>query len=327
MQAETAILVTSIGSMSAGCVIRQLRKFGPTRPRIVGCDIYPASWLASSAGVDGFHHIRPSSDASAYLQDIQRICAQERISHLIALTDPEVDVLAACREDWAARLGVMICTPDAATVDAARDKLALAQMFKQTAVETIPTTTPDALVPTSSALPLLFKPRRGRSSQGQFIARTETDLAYALKAIDSPNYVVQPLLEGKVIVADVIRHADTGATAVACREELLRTSNGAGMTVRTLANATLTALATEVARRTGMNGCVNIEFLQVEGRYLLMDVNPRFSAGAAFSVLAGYDVVQAHWGCFQGIPPKPCAINPGQIFTRALQECVAVPIA
>ena len=324
MQAETVILVTSIGSMSARCVIRQLRKLSPTR--LVGCDLHPASWLASSVEVDAFHQIRPSSDVPAYLQDIQRICAQERISHLIALTDPEVDILSACRNDWAAHQGLVICTPDAATVETVRDKLALAQMLNQTAVETIPTMAPDSLVSATPALPLLFKPRRGRSSQGQFIARTGTDLAYALKAIDSSNYVVQPLLEGKIIVADVVRHADTGATAVACREELIRTSTGAGMTVRTVENASLTALATEVAQRTGVNGCVNVEFLQIEGRYLLMDVNPRFSAGVAFSVLAGYDMVQAHWGCFQGVPPKPCAINLGQIFTRALQECVAPPI-
>lgn len=315
----TTILVTSIGSMSADCVIRQLR--GLDSVRIVGCDLNPAPWLAASARLDGFHRIRSSHDAQAYLDDIRHICTQEHVSHLIALTDPEVDLLSARSVELAGQLGVQVCTPDAAAVGKARDKLALAALFEQDrAVPVIPTLEPES---SGTALPLLFKPRRGRSSQGQFVARTAADLGYASQAFRSPDYLAQPLLDGRVFVADVVRHAASGATAVACREELIRTANGAGMSVRTVADATLDAQAIEVARRTGVNGCVNIEFLQVDGRYLLMDFNPRFSAGVAFSVLAGYDMVRAHWDCFQGLPPRPAAIRPGQIFTRALLEQTA----
>ena len=48
-------------------------------------------------------------------------------------------------------------------------------------------------------------------------------------------------------------------------------------------------------------GCINIEFIKSENDYFLMDINPRFSAGIAFSLLAGYDFIQNHIKCFQGI--------------------------
>ena len=46
-------------------------------------------------------------------------------------------------------------------------------------------------------------------------------------------------------------------------------------------------------------GAINAEFIFDGKQYYLMDVNPRFSAGIAFSRLAGYDIVKNHFLCFQ----------------------------
>ena len=55
-----------------------------------------------------------------------------------------------------------------------------------------------------------------------------------------------------------------------------------------------------ITEKLSIVGCINIEFIKFEGVYYLMDVNPRFSAGIAFSILAGYDVVKNHLNCFIG---------------------------
>ena len=44
-------LVTAIGSFSADITIKTLRNLGFC---IIGCDIYPAEWIADSANVDFF---------------------------------------------------------------------------------------------------------------------------------------------------------------------------------------------------------------------------------------------------------------------------------
>lgn len=42
-----------------------------------------------------------------------------------------------------------------------------------------------------------------------------------------------------------------------------------------------------------------MEFIELNNEFYLIDVNPRFSAGVAFSVIAGYDMVNNHLRCFQ----------------------------
>lgn len=41
-----------------------------------------------------------------------------------------------------------------------------------------------------------------------------------------------------------------------------------------------------------------MEFILNNGKYYLIDINPRFSAGIAFTICSGYNVVLNHLRCF-----------------------------
>ena len=92
----------------------------------------------------------------------------------------------------------------------------------------------------------------------------------------------------------------TGKNASVSREELLRTKNGAGLTVRICNDQKLQNLVSHIGERLNINGCVNMEFIGYYDNYYLIDINPRFSAGIAFSVLSGYDMVNNNLRCFMG---------------------------
>ena len=47
-------------------------------------------------------------------------------------------------------------------------------------------------------------------------------------------------------------------------------------------------------------GVVNMEFINHNDDFYLIDINPRFSAGIAFSCKSGYDFINAHLACFMG---------------------------
>lgn len=315
----TVILVTAIGSMAAECVIRQLRGLG--KVTIIGCDLHPALWVPTSTQVDRFHTISSSRDEQAYLRSIQNICVQERVDYVIALTDPEVDLLSSHQDVLRTSTGATICISAPSAIGTTRDKLRLAEHFgNHQRIDVLPTVAAQNADAAGFALPILFKPRKGRSSQGQFLARTAADLIYAQHAFRDAMYCAQPWLQGQVFVADVVHQAATGAAVAVCREELIRTSNGAGMSVRMVADPELQALACAIARHVGAQGCVNIEFLQVDGRYLLMDFNPRFSAGVAFSVMAGYDMVRAHFDCFSDLPIAAAPRYEEKVYVRAVKE-------
>lgn len=297
-------LVTAIGSISAEAVIAGLRRQpGAT---VHGSNMHPQLWTAAARLVDGFHQVPPATDTSDYLCRLLEICTGECISHILPLTDPEVDVLSRHRQLFEER-GITLCIPPRQAILLARDKLAIHHHFSgHSRIRTIPTAAPSLPLTAGVDYPLLAKPRFGRSSEGHIVITDPTAMEFWLDRIDHDSYIIQPRLQGDVYVTDVVRTPNGRMTVAIARRELLRTTNGAGMTVAMAPGHPCCALACEAAEAIGLHGCVNLEFLVVDNQPLLMDVNPRFSAGIAFTWMAGYDMVTNHLRCFA----PECAIDP-----------------
>jgi carbamoyl-phosphate synthase large subunit len=104
------------------------------------------------------------------------------------------------------------------------------------------------------------------------------------------------------------------------REELLRTPRGAGITVKIWPEHLCGEMAREACRLLSVVGCINIEFNVCEGVPLLMDFNPRFSAGVAFSAMAGYDMVRNHLRCFMGESIEAEVVPQQKVYCRGYQE-------
>jgi carbamoyl-phosphate synthase large subunit len=107
------------------------------------------------------------------------------------------------------------------------------------------------------------------------------------------------MIQGDVVTVDYVRD-NGGNDFLIPRIEFLRTKNGAGTTVKTFHDARLAETVSYIGAAIGVCGCINMEFICHEGDYYLIDINPRFSAGIAFSHLAGYDMVTSHFNCFTG---------------------------
>jgi len=112
------------------------------------------------------------------------------------------------------------------------------------------------------------------------------------------DYIFQPFIYGNIFTVDTVRDKTGNCVAVA-RQELTRTSNGAGITVDVKRNTLLEQSAKFVANELNILGCINIEFIFDGNNYYLMDINPRFSAGVGFSCISGYDFVNNHLRCFK----------------------------
>ena len=311
-------LVTAIGSMSAEAVIQAASRMPNTV--VIGCNMYPKGWTAASRLVERFHQVPSARDAQAYLACLVEICRHEQISHILPLTDTEVDVLSENRS-YFDDMGVTLCISPQPAISAARDKLALHQRFaRHPRIHPIPTADFHGSEQPGFAYPLLAKPRRGRSSEGHVNIQDADALLYWHSRLIGQEYLVQPHIDGEVFVVDVVRQPDGRKSVAMTRQELLRTPNGAGMTVWIQAGHACDALALEVADSIGLYGCVNIEFLMVDGAPLLMDVNPRFSAGVVFTMLSGYDMVSNHVRCFQGGMIDSYSIPPNRVYARSLVE-------
>ncbi|MDD3214648.1 MAG: ATP-grasp domain-containing protein [Eubacteriales bacterium] len=289
------ILLTAVGSASASAALASYRAAGH---RVCGCDIYPREWNVTSCEVDAFDQVPLATDTEAYVSALAAIVKKAKADFLVPLTDVEVDVLCARREEFRA-LGATVCCPDAPVAALCRDKFLMAKMMGAAEVCTvIPTYAPDTL-PDSLPFPLLVKPQRGRSSQGLRVVNRPDELASALHA--RTDCIIQPFLTGDVYTVDCARD-ERGNFVSLTRRERLRTVNGLGTAVEILPDHPLEAVCRRIAEFAGIVGVVNMEFIHSGNEYYFLEVNPRFSGGIGFSVLAGYDFPSAMLRCHSGQP-------------------------
>lgn len=285
------ILITAIGSMSAECAIKCLRSEGHF---IVGCDIYPGEWHYETGLCDMFLRAPFATDEEEYLKFLVNTSRKHNLECIIPLTDLEIDVINRHRQAFEDN-NIVLCMQNANVLEIVRNKYILSSFFSKD--ENVPSVRTHLLtdIPTDFRYPCIAKPYNGRSSEG--LIRNAT--VEQVKAIKNKNvYIVQEQLEGDIFTVDVCRSARTGVSCAIPRQELLRTKNGAGLTIRICDDGKLIELATYIGEKLDINGCVNMEFVLCDGKYYLIDINPRFSAGIAFSVMMGYNMIVNHLNVF-----------------------------
>lgn len=290
------ILVTAIGSFSGEAVVSSLKSINVGK--IVGCDIYPFDWIAISPHFDTFYQVPIVYNQDEYMKSILKIIEEEKINLIIPLTDPEVDFYSRNLQFFE-NINTTICISNEKAIALCRNKLAFFDYFKNDEkVRLIPTFDIQYLRENAPEFPLIAKPKNGRSSEGIIVF--ENIKEFAAKDDKLHNHIMQPLLKGDVYTVDVIRNDYTGKVFAIPRKELLRTKNGAGVSVEVSENKELENLSCHIAERIDARGCINIEFLCKDSCFYLMDINPRFSAGVSFSKAVGYDMILNHLNCFTG---------------------------
>lgn len=329
---KKAILVTAIGSFSAGAVIDTCRREGY---RVVGCDIYPAEWVVNSMEVDAFYQAPYATDWQAYQTFLTEVCRKEQVDFLIPLTDVEVDAL----QDWpnvSAELQAVICMSGHGTIALCRNKEKMERFLSARGIcQTIPGQRLSEIIGTEwdsrfagLTYPLVLKPWDGRSSQGLRIIKSPKEMMLAVELCkhQTERYMVQPMIAGNVVTVDVVRDSASGSCICLPRRELLRTPNGAGTSVYVFRNAYLENQCREIAAALDIRGCVNFEFIEVgdgetpEETWRFLECNPRFSGGVAFSCMAGYDMVKNHLSCFMDRELEPEGEIRSQYIARRYTE-------
>lgn len=296
------ILVTAIGSFSADCVINTLKAHGHF---VVGCDIYPSEWHAVSKDCDMTYQVPFATKEKEYIDVLLCLCKNHKIEYIFPLTDLEIDVLNKYRSVFK-EINVTLCIQSEECLKIARDKYAMFTLFREDTKVNVPQSVLSCRLPSDFPLPVVAKPLNGRSSEGLMRIYKQSELI-ALRNAD--NYIVQELLDGNVYTVDYVRNEQNQSDFAVPREELLRTKNGAGTTVRIVPHQQLRETVSYIGNRLNINGCVNMEFIHHDSSFYLIDINPRFSAGVAFSNFIGYDMVTAHLNCFLSNTCLPIPVN------------------
>ncbi len=307
------ILVTAIGSMSARCVIASLKKSGH---KVIGTDIYPSLWHYESKLCDKVFKV-PYFKSPNYPSHILSIAKKNNVSHIVPLTDPEIDVLNLHREIFC-KNNIILCMPSSSIINIVRDKYNLYNFFKNEKSINVPKTFLAKEFPLSQkGFPYIAKLRNSRSSEGLIKCENSDDISFVR---NKKNYVIQNYIKGSVVTVDVIRSEITGEIAAISRKELIRSANGAGLVVKTFHDNNLSKIVRHISNKLNINGCINIEFIYSSKKYYLIDINPRFSAGIAFSSQSGYNFVTNHLACFDNGKIKKMGQYSPRIIAKIFKE-------
>ena len=296
------ILLTAIGSMSALCAIKKLHEAGH---KVIGCDIYPEEWHYEASLCDVFKQA-PYANTEEYIPFLIQLAKENDVKYIFPLTDLEIDIVNGKREVFE-KEGIVVCISSKETLAVARNKYVLFKTFEDDdKVLSVPTlTSVDDL--STLTYPCVAKPKGGRSSEGLCYLESANQLN---NIKDKTNYIFQEKISGSICTIDYVRDVETGKCFCVPREELLRTKNGAGTTVKVFHDKALEDLVDYIGQKLNICGAVNMEFIKNENGYYLIDINPRFSAGIAFSCKTGYDFINAHLACFMDNEiPAPVAFT------------------
>ncbi len=309
-------IVTAIGSFSSNCVIRNLKL---KEHYVVGCDIYEYSWLAESRNCDVFFQAPIALEEQRYIDFLLDIAEKERIDSIIPLTDIEIDVISKYRKVFLDR-NIRLFIQSEECLSVVRNKYKLFSLFKDDDNIYVPKTVLakdlNAMIP-DVEFPLVAKPINGRSSEGLYYLMSEEQFRTFI--VNADEYIIQEKISGSVYTVDYVRDSKGNDFAVP-REELLRTKNGAGTTVRIVKDNLLESAVSYIGKKLQILGCVNMEFIRNSDRYYLIDINPRFSAGVSFTDMAGYDMVTSNVNCFMGQYVLPSVDYKEQILIKKYVE-------
>ena len=290
-----SILVTAIGSFAADIIIKRLKDLSY---RVVGCDIYSKELIADAYNVDAFYKVSLAVDVKQYLEDVINICKNENIDYILPLIDIEIDVFNTHRYIFE-KLGIKLLIADKYCVDICRDKLKTYEyLFADRAIKLIKCYTKeyiDKQIEDNNFKPhLLVKPFDGRSSEGLRRINSKYDWYAFINSEDADRYVIQDFIKGDIVTADIVRDKYKNSVVV-LRKELIRTKNGAGISVYVYEDKALEKTVKHIADKLDVLGCVNMEFIKTdEDEYYFLECNPRFSGGVEFSHMAGYNFLKNH---------------------------------
>ena len=277
------VLVTSAGSAPAVSVIKALRQQKELDIALTAIDMD-----ALSAGfylADKYYRVNSSSDPD-FLKELKGLCEKEDISFIIPIIDEELPVFARQKN----RLEKMkVLVNDLSVIELAQDKWRAYEFCRDKGIK-CPLTAKmgiDSSIDIDFNSPGILKPLRGRGSQGLFFINHKKELDNL--SANMKEYIWQEKIEGKEYTVDILASLD-GKILQAIPRQRIMVKSGQIYKGKTVKNPELMELASNIAEKFGINGPCNIQFIEKDNEFYLIEVNPKFAAGLPLTVNAGINI-------------------------------------
>lgn len=256
----------------------------------------------------------PSVYSLEYIDVIVDICKKNKIDLLISLNDLELPVLAKNQGRFE-EVGTTVLVSSINVIDICFDKYKTAEFVKEIGLETPKTFLSLDRVKSEIekgllGFPLILKPRWGSGSIGIEIVHDEKELEHvyfllknkirrsilSVASVGDEFILVQEMIEGEEYGLDVMNDYDGVNHGVSVKKKL---SMRAGETDKavTVSSDILTDIGKKLSEKLRHIGNLDVDVLERDGRFYVLELNPRFGGGFPFSYEAGvnYPLALIEW--------------------------------
>ena len=307
------VLITAAGNVFMPGTTDCLRNNRERKIRLVGADMSEDASILKMC--DAAYQV-PRGDSPEYVDTLLDICVKERIDVLLPIMSVELNSLADNRARFE-RVGTRVSVSESAALNVANNKRKLLDfLWKQGLpcaeyrvvhnVEEVKEAVHDLGYPGKR---VCVKAAEGSGSRGfrvldasvsrfdiflhekptSSIMRLEEFLSVLEEAPMFPELIVMEYLEGAEYSVDLL--ADRGRSLVTCCRKSLRMENSIMLEAVTVDNPMVSELCEATVNALGLDGNIGFDLRERgDGTPLIMECNPRITAGVPYFALAGVNL-------------------------------------
>lgn len=270
------ILILSAGTRNK--IVQYFRKALVDQGTVIATDcsdIAPAIYDADK------YYIVPRMSDPGYLDVILDICKKENVDGVLSLIDPELSLLAEHEDDFKA-VGTTVIGSSYGLCEMALDKFQMYSWLMEHGYKCAKSymdknTFYADVVGGKITYPVFVKPVRGSASLA--ISKVYDNETVELLFAHEDNLMIQEFLDGQEIGADVYIDMLTGEVVSIFTKKKLKMRAGETDKAVSFKDEKLFDLLERFVGEAGYRGQIDIDIFEVNGEYVISEVNPRFGGG------------------------------------------------
>lgn len=253
------------------------------------------------------YYIVPTLNEEGYIDKILEICRVEQINGVLSLIDPELSLLAENKEKFD-DIGVTIIGSSYDLCEMSLDKMQMYEWLKNHGYRCARSWMTKeefyrAVDAGEVSYPVFVKPYRGSASISisKVNDRDTVDVLFA----HENDLMIQEFLDGQEIGADVYIDLISGEVVSIFTKKKIKMRAGETDKAVSFKDPKLFALIEKFVNEAGYRGQIDIDIFDVNGRYYISEVNPRFGGGYPHAYECGCDHMKLILNNLQGIANNP----------------------
>lgn len=283
------ILILSVGTRNK--IVQYFRWTLNGIGHVIATDMSP---LAPAIYEADKYYIVPRMTAPGYIENILEICKKENITGVLSLIDPELSLLSENVNDFK-RIGTTVIGSSYDLCELSLDKykmyLWMGKHGYRCARSYIECETFYRDIDNGNiTYPVFVKPVRGSASIAisQASDRETVDVLFE----HSTKLMIQEYLRGQEIGADVYVDMLSGEVVSIFTKKKLKMRAGETDKAVSFKSPELFDLIERFVKEVGFRGQVDIDIFDINGKYYISEVNPRFGGGYPHAYECGCDHMQ-----------------------------------